>query len=76
MQPRSDAVPPTSFSIRVEMVLVPCVLRVCVLCVIVLRCARTFARRVQRGAAKNVAYELVYSVRRLVPAATLRAPQQ
>ena len=39
MQPHSDTVPPTSFSIHVDMVLVPCVLHACVLCAIVTRCA-------------------------------------
>ena len=39
MQPRSVTFPPTSFSIRVDMVVVPCVLRACVLCAIVLNCA-------------------------------------
>ena len=39
MHPRSDTVPPTSFSICVNMVLVTCVLRAYVLCAIVMRCA-------------------------------------
>ena len=35
MQPRSHTVPPASFSMHVDMVLVPCVLRACVMCAIV-----------------------------------------
>ena len=37
MQRPSDAVPPTSFNMHVDMVLVPCALRACVLCAIVMR---------------------------------------